>query len=586
MPERIADEDRREIIGRMFLSRNAAKVSQETGFGESTVRNVMKELDAGLYPEYALYLPRIDAISRLNKDLEATGISVGEAGVGLTIYAALRELGIDPRELPDIVKTLRRIAGDTRPAEFGRAVQQLSKLQAETGLNFRDLESRVLTKRSEYEALQDQCKDATEERDSRKAMAAEAQGSLDRTLEQTGVTKQFLENYIADKRELTAADLGFGDVKALADFIRVAKAEGFLETSKELARVEAETGMNYDTLVKEYQRTRIAAEAGRQEEKHLNNEIYESKSKIVDLKRQEAEQLAQNGITKEKLNRHLGIVDRLSKAGIDFEKLERLRPLLDNFEKLGYDPDRIVQSLSRIVDLDDEARKAESHLAEVKSQCAQEEERYAHLQKRTSIAETNLGNITQTFAKAQLNLNDVLKTAKDKSDQIEFAESIRLLFQDPSQMILGALVELIVQLQRILEAKLNLAIYPIDYAQAREKALSLLEQALGKSLVRREVFDEILQRTTEKHDDLMFDRLGKMERERTRLANEEAKVATMKQGAEQATEEKVLHAALNMHTKGQIKIYRCRKCGRAMAHTVAGSHSNLTACPFCSANSA
>ncbi|MGA3404415.1 MAG: hypothetical protein ABSD49_01635 [Candidatus Bathyarchaeia archaeon] len=43
------------------------------------------------------------------------------------------------------------------------------------------------------------------------------------------------------------------------------------------------------------------------------------KSKIVDLKQEQVEELENKGITKEKLDRYTGLIDRLRKGGIDLD---------------------------------------------------------------------------------------------------------------------------------------------------------------------------------------------------------------------------------------------------------------------------
>jgi hypothetical protein len=228
------------------------------------------------------------------------------------------------------------------------------------------------------------------------------------------------------------------------------------------------------------------------------------------------------------------------------DKLERLKQLLDNLEKLGWDVERTTQYLSRITDLNDEIKKGEKELSEIEHQCAQKREACTKLQETSRKAAAYLKRINDATTKAQLNLNDLVQKSKEKSDQLEFAESLHLLLQDPSKIPLSLLVNLDVELQMIIQAKFDPKFwaYPIDYASLREKALSLIEQVLGKSFVRRELFDEMLRRSVEKHDDLMLGILGIMECERTKLAEEKADLAAMK-----AAEARILQKAANLHAK-------------------------------------
>ena len=119
------------------------------------------------------------------------------------------------------------------------------------------------------------------------------------------------------------------------------------------------------------------------------------------------------------------------------------------------------------------------------------------------------------------------------------------------------------------------AIYPIDYEGTRKKAIDLLEQALGKALVPRDMYDDMLKHTVEQHDDLILEKLGKIEREKTKLI-------TIKDGAEQALVG-VLPAALSDEAKRFIVHHRCRACKLLIAAVPAGTEISVAACPFCGA---
>ena len=289
------------------------------GVSETTIRNVWNEYTNGDYPEYQEFLPQVNAIRRMHSELQALGLSVGQAAIGLDVYRALLELKIEGTELQRILRMLKEVAGGTILAEFGRAVQQLARLMAETGLSFSQVESLVVTKKSELETLQGKLRSIVEEITSNEAKKTESQESLERTLKQNGATKQYVEQIVADKRALSKSGISLDDIQTLADFVRLSRAGGFLETSKELMRLESETGMSFGTLIKEYQRTKTATENGREEEKRLNNVIPELKTKVADVKHEEAELLVQKGITKEKLDRYVELIDRLRKGGIDLD---------------------------------------------------------------------------------------------------------------------------------------------------------------------------------------------------------------------------------------------------------------------------
>jgi rubrerythrin len=132
-----------------------------------------------------------------------------------------------------------------------------------------------------------------------------------------------------------------------------------------------------------------------------------------------------------------------------------------------------------------------------------------------------------------------------------------------------------------LEAGLTPGPLPFDFDLVRQKAIEVLEYALGKKLVPREEFDQLMQRSVQQHDDMMFDRLGKMEHERTKLAQEKAESVKFKQAIDQVTSEKLLTAALNLERQGFVQIRRCRSCGRTLAAAPAGARCTVQGCPYC-----
>jgi hypothetical protein len=174
---------------------------------------------------------------------------------------------------------------------------------------------------------------------------------------------------------------------------------------------------------------------------------------------------------------------------------------------------------------------------------------------------------------------------KANADRIEFADDIRLLYSDISKIHPLHLVELAEMLNMISRARLNpAAIYPIDYESIRNKAVEMLELMLGKALVTRKAFDDVIKSIVEPHDDLLLEKLVKIERESTNLAEEKTDVATKKDALERAVLDKLLPAALDLQTKGFIVLHRCRTCTRTLAALPAGVRYSIPACPFCGEN--
>ena len=161
---------------------------------------------------------------------------------------------------------------------------------------------------------------------------------------------------------------------------------------------------------------------------------------------------------------------------------------------------------------------------------------------------------------------------KQESYRIEFAEALCQLFEERVLVSPKQIVQLQVGLQRICDTALKHVGYAIDYSEARATVISLLELAIGNGVMPRELYDKAVQQ----HDDLMLDKLGKMERERDELVELGAKLG-------QNILENGIAAAVYIESKGLGKKYMCPKCKTVIAHSTLNASYVLTLCPFCKA---
>ena len=567
MPERIPDEKRQDILGALLLSGRVAKVAQKFDVSEGLVRIVLEEAAGGHYPEYAAYLPRVEAISRLNTELEAAKVSVPQAELGLTIFKKVVELGVEPAALPNLFTVLHREAGDTLPTEFVDAAQTVVKLKTETGMSYPEITDAITAKTIQLNDL-----------DAKIKADGEILTDRERLLQESGVSHEVLVQYQRDRQVLNEAGVNIGEVAFAADFVKAALSEGFLENAKELARLQSKTRMNFDQLRQEHERLRRGVRAYRKEEKRLSAAVEELTSKVADLKKEENDQLKVNNLTKEQIQRYNSIFDHLNEVGITFIEDEKIANFLANLKGSNYDNHKVIQTLSRLTNAELETKQAEDRCKRIRNECESEQTHLSQLLHQTSTATTELEHVNSNLANAK---GDLIATQQERTQathRIEFADATLQLFADPSHVPAELLFELSAQLQMIVRARLNPAsFYPIDFMPAWRTARSLLEHALGKHLVPREEFDEMLHRAVEKHDDLMLDKLGKLEKERADLMQVHA--ATVDK-----IMQKVLPAALNLESKGFIATHRCSTCNKTLAATVPGAFGQIPNCPYCHAN--
>ena len=147
----------------------------------------------------------------------------------------------------------------------------------------------------------------------------EAKEELSRTLKQNNATFEDIRQYGESRRVLREAGFSFDDVNSLVDFLKTSQSR-WVPTS--LKRTGSITKRNW--LRFQANRTGVQEDSGdidelRKEETRLTKEINGLTIKVADLKKQAADQLVENGMTKDRLDRLNSVIDRLKKGGIDLE---------------------------------------------------------------------------------------------------------------------------------------------------------------------------------------------------------------------------------------------------------------------------
>ena len=319
MADQISNETRYEVVRKHVTGDDSKQIAAELDVSETSVRNILKEFKEGRYPEYTQFIPNADASHRLMRELKMKGISVANAIVGAIVFTQLLELDIDPTRLQAIMTHLRDFIGNTPPTEFGRAVQQVVMLQQERGLTLKDLELLIVNKKAELDDILVKIKTATDQRNAAEAEKKKTDEDLDATLKQSDVTKGLLNQFGLFRSSWRDAGFTIGsigaDMQAVSNMVQASKSQGSLEAFKELQQLETETGMNYKTIVQKYKENCGLNEKARKKNDELLAERNQLSGRIADLKLEEAQQLRQNGLTKEGIERDLKLADRLKKAG-------------------------------------------------------------------------------------------------------------------------------------------------------------------------------------------------------------------------------------------------------------------------------
>ena len=159
-----------------------------------SVRNFVKELKDGKYPDFEGFLPYLEGMRYTAKQMAANSLGLPQVVTGLSVFNAIVQLGLDPEKLLEFFQILQRIAPEGFPQKnFVRAVLQIAELEKATDLSYEQLEARASTLRVEVPELEAAKKALVDEISSLKASATEEQKTLDQTLDAKKVTLETLE---------------------------------------------------------------------------------------------------------------------------------------------------------------------------------------------------------------------------------------------------------------------------------------------------------------------------------------------------------------------------------------------------------
>ena len=257
------------------------------------------------------------------------------------------------------------------------------------------------------------------------------------------------------------------------------------------------------------------------------------------------------------------------------EPLERIGRFLNNLNRLQYNENRAIQLLSSFDELDTEVQRLAEQRQNLQNASTQERTVLTRLQADVERTSTELAQVRTDRSNADLELKGVIEKTQREYHRIEFAEALCQLFQEVPRISFELISDLSFRLYQIYATGFNQLGYAIDYSMARTTAISLLEQAIGQGVVRRELYDKVVKQ----HDDLMMDKLGDMEKERDELKQRRA-------GVERLNLEKIMQAGLYEKCRGtgQVREYVCPACQVIIMHSAPDPRQNLPHCPFCNAN--
>ena len=232
------------IIRLYFSGLSYREIAAKAGVSVGAISNVIADMKAGNYPEVSDVSEQVDALRELGAEVRKSRLTVGQAVTGITIVNSVKELGLEPGDIPQYVSLCKSLTpGGIETQSFVKAALEYREVLGRTGLGVEELDKKV-------KALE------------------EAAGQLEPLAKKTVDLKGELKNLEAKKGVLTGEVAGLEKrQQRLTEIVkereqregelsaRIAPAEASLQSDEErlaLARKDlkklSSIGMSFDEL--------------------------------------------------------------------------------------------------------------------------------------------------------------------------------------------------------------------------------------------------------------------------------------------------------------------------------------------------
>ena len=593
MVEMINPETRMFVLYLWFLGKKIEDIANQSKVSVSSVRNFVDGLKAGKYPEFKGFLPYLEGMRYLAKQMESNKLGLPQAITGLSVFNALVELGLEPEKLLELFRLLQRIAPQDFPQkEFVQAALRIAALEKETGLSYSELDDSATRLKTEIPELEARKTTLADNIGSLKASETEERKNLDKTLAAKKLTQRLLERYEHDATTVTSAGFKIEDVNRLAEFLTKATNEGYVAAAIELCTLEKRTGRTFDELLAEYKGKLSELEAARQNLSTTSGELSKLNGDVARLKLEMDEELKANKITRDQLTRHINTLSTLASIGVDFEQLDALARLLSNVARLGWAPQGVADYLKSINDLDEVKSRRESELADIVRRITDATNDLESLNNQTGACRTEIVKLVSDQTELRNSIAQLTESETAKKKHVELADNFIQLMQDPSKFAIEQLQALILEFYRVIGCLMQpeAHLYPPDFAPIRKKVLELFRVLLGTEFVPREEMDAERKRLSDEHSGIVRDRLKEVEQQRRKneegwreVQREKDEAAKMTRNAATLTKETALKLVVDLEAHGGAKSYTCHVCHSTFTICLGSDCKEPERCPSCNA---
>lgn len=158
-----------DVLRLFFMGVSYDEISAQTRVSKGSVVNIIKELKAGVYPEFDHVLDQIDALRTLAVDLRKGKTTLTLAILGSTFIHRFLDLGIEPKDVNAWIRLCKNLVSPKYPLDrFMRTAVELMRLEEQTGLDsdellqrYRELVKQISEKEDELTILENEVNKAT-----------------------------------------------------------------------------------------------------------------------------------------------------------------------------------------------------------------------------------------------------------------------------------------------------------------------------------------------------------------------------------------------------------------------------------------
>jgi len=153
--EKLSLRKRLNIIHQYLEGMSYDEIATRSGVSKGSVANIITELKAGQILDIQGPAQQLDALRELSADLRRHHLTLGEAIVGISTFARLQELDVEPPDIQSWAAIFRELApNESELKAFTHAALALQDIMKRTGLSFEALEEKAGALEKEVDRLE------------------------------------------------------------------------------------------------------------------------------------------------------------------------------------------------------------------------------------------------------------------------------------------------------------------------------------------------------------------------------------------------------------------------------------------------